>query len=442
MAMAKVWLAKGLAISIGFSFLVVGAWHLPGIVHVKEPPGREVLKEPPACKITGIIPSHYEQGEDLELTVFVENFFDVFSQIPEVSFFPPAGIRILGTRPVTESEFTVSVEVDERAPLGPRDVTVTNPNGQSCTLGGGFTVTKRSPTIAGVSPPSAEQGQTLELTIFGRGFAYGAEITFCESRDQPRFAPQTPSFRIQVKWNDCQHVWVDILAHRNCKWVIVERNVKFKKTSEPPRVPARRACTFYVQTVETRHEHTHTLWHFDGTEWRIVDEVRIPRPCSARLEVLKDDCRYVWIKVFRVNNDWKWVQVESTRYEKTPAEPPDPRSGKYSACTYYLQTLSKGYEVDYVLWHFNGDVWEKKDTITRTRDEAKQRRITVEFQEVRGDNELTVVATIPKDAATGRWDVIITNPDGQSGILVGGFTLTEPKPRNSDRPAVAPPGDR
>lgn len=43
-------------------------------------------------------------------------------------------------------------------------------------------------------------------------------------------------------------------------------------------------------------------------------------------------------------------------------------------------------------------------------------------------DQLTCTFSIPSGAATGQWNVVVTNPDARSGTLANGFTITDPAP--------------
>src|SRR5262249_39797393 len=65
------------------------------------------------------------------------------------------------------------------AATGARDVKVTNPDAQSSTLTGAFTVNAApAPTLSTVSPTSGQQGQTLSETLTGTNFLTGATCNF------------------------------------------------------------------------------------------------------------------------------------------------------------------------------------------------------------------------------------------------------------------------
>lgn len=109
-----------------------------------------------------ISPSSGEQGQTLELTIFGMDFVDGAS----ASFSPPTGITVISVGFVNHMELRATVTVAIGADVGPRDVTVTNPDNQSHTLSGGFTVTEAKPTISaitGLTATDAHDGK-VDLT--------------------------------------------------------------------------------------------------------------------------------------------------------------------------------------------------------------------------------------------------------------------------------------
>src|SRR3989449_4290655 len=59
---------------------------------------------------------------------------------------------------------------------GAVDVVVTNSDGQSGTLTGGYTYTNPAPTVSAISPSSGTSGGRTAVTVTGPGFAAGATL--------------------------------------------------------------------------------------------------------------------------------------------------------------------------------------------------------------------------------------------------------------------------
>jgi serine protease len=91
---------------------------------------------PPLPSIASISPNVAEQGQTIDLTISGMHFIDG----AKLSFFPPIGITINSVKFVSPMELRATIVIAKDAPVGSRDVTVTNPDEHSGTLRGGFTV--------------------------------------------------------------------------------------------------------------------------------------------------------------------------------------------------------------------------------------------------------------------------------------------------------------
>ncbi len=88
-----------------------------------------------------------------------------------------SGITIESTSFVNSTELSAKISVESGASTGARTVTVTNPDGGTDLLAGGFTVTT-GPSIESVSPNTGNRGGTEIVVIKGSGFASGATSSF------------------------------------------------------------------------------------------------------------------------------------------------------------------------------------------------------------------------------------------------------------------------
>lgn len=68
-----------------------------------------------------------------------------------------------------------------RAEKGSYNLVVTNPDGQSDTLAGAFTITDPVPVISGVSPREGAINEVLSLTINGQNFKEAVKVSFIKS---------------------------------------------------------------------------------------------------------------------------------------------------------------------------------------------------------------------------------------------------------------------
>lgn len=60
--------------------------------------------------------------------------------------------------------------------------------------------------------------------------------------------------------------------------------------------------------------------------------------------------------------------------------------------------------------------------------------ISMTYTQVLSGVQITGYITIPIDATPGQWDVVVTNPDGQSGILQNGFVVIGLPPTTTPTP--------
>src|SRR3989442_16022354 len=58
-----------------------------------------------------------------------------------------AGVTVRSMTVVSPTQLSVALAIEATAAMGPRDVAVSNPDGQSVVLTGGFTVTPPPPTL-------------------------------------------------------------------------------------------------------------------------------------------------------------------------------------------------------------------------------------------------------------------------------------------------------
>jgi len=92
--------------------------------------------------------------------------------------FSNTGITVNSAQVDNDTQITANVSVAQDAPTGSGDITVTNPDAQSGTGTGIFTVNP-APTITYLEPESGSQGaMNLDITIKGSFFQYGASVTF------------------------------------------------------------------------------------------------------------------------------------------------------------------------------------------------------------------------------------------------------------------------
>lgn len=148
--------------------------HAPGMVDVTVinpdlgtgtlPAGYDYLPSP-APVVTGVTPPSGPSAGGTAVTISGSNF----QSGAAVAFGsnPASNVAVVDAATITATT--------PAGPLGPADVTVTNPDTQTGTLTGAFTF--MAPTVSAVSPVSGPSGGGTAVTLTGTNFAAGAAAT-------------------------------------------------------------------------------------------------------------------------------------------------------------------------------------------------------------------------------------------------------------------------
>ncbi|MGH8475609.1 MAG: IPT/TIG domain-containing protein, partial [Methylococcales bacterium] len=131
--------------------------------------------EPLPTTVTDVSPNKDDQGQSLTVTINGSGF-----QNGATANFG-AGITVNATNFVSASRLSAAITIGGNAVVGPRTVTVSNPDGQTAQLANGFDVRRvivLAPSVTTVSPANGEQGQSLTVTINGSNFQNGATSNF------------------------------------------------------------------------------------------------------------------------------------------------------------------------------------------------------------------------------------------------------------------------
>jgi len=125
-------------------------------------------------ELLGATPNAGGQGQTLTVTLTGQNF------LTGAACDFGASITVTTCTVAQATRATAGVTIAADAPLGPRTVTVTNPDGQAATLAAAFSVTPPPPppVVTGVSPTSAGQAQTSTIVVTGANFLPGAICSF------------------------------------------------------------------------------------------------------------------------------------------------------------------------------------------------------------------------------------------------------------------------
>ena len=124
--------------------------------------------------VTSASPASLAQGATSQVVIITGSGFASGA----VATFSGTGITVNSSAYVSSTSETATVTIAANATVGPRNITVTNPDSSAGTGIGVFTVTG-SGTISAVTPASLPQGSVGQnLTITGVGFASGAVASF------------------------------------------------------------------------------------------------------------------------------------------------------------------------------------------------------------------------------------------------------------------------
>ena len=121
--------------------------------------------------VTGVNPDQASQGDTLNVTVSGTKFTGATG----VSF--GRGITVNSFSITGDTAITANISIGDHARAGSRFVGVATPSGKGV-IKAGFTVEKNGPVITGVSPNTASQGATLDITINGASFTGATGVSF------------------------------------------------------------------------------------------------------------------------------------------------------------------------------------------------------------------------------------------------------------------------
>jgi hypothetical protein len=149
--------------------------------------------------ITAISPTRGGTDATVSVTVTGSNF-----QNGATVKFMRAGNPIIQAIGVTVSSSTTINGIIKFSGVekGSYNVIVANPDGQSDTLVGGFTVGEPAPTIASVTPDKGIYNETVNLIVTGQYFTNPAKVSVSRGTEQ-----LTPS---NIQWKDATKITCDL----------------------------------------------------------------------------------------------------------------------------------------------------------------------------------------------------------------------------------------
>ena len=154
-----------------FPFVVTATDGAGNTTHVSA--SYTVLPEP-IFGVAGVAPSARAQGSGAHTVIVTGDGFLPGTRA-RVS---GTGVSVSSTSVLSATTLEVPLSVGAGAPIGPRDVIVTHPDGSAVTCTGCFTVNAR-PTVSAVAPASRPRGATdVSLAVTGSGLQPRGQAAF------------------------------------------------------------------------------------------------------------------------------------------------------------------------------------------------------------------------------------------------------------------------
>jgi hypothetical protein len=133
--------------------------------------------------VTSATPSALGQGAQVPVVVKGTGFQ------PGATFsVSGSGVAVLATTLISSTKAKILVQVSSSAPVGPRTLTVTNPDTSTASCPGCLTVDP-NPKPTSTSPSTGARGTTMNVDVFGTDFQNGARAKF-----GPRITVNSTSF--------------------------------------------------------------------------------------------------------------------------------------------------------------------------------------------------------------------------------------------------------
>jgi hypothetical protein len=128
--------------------------------------------------VSAISPSYGGSSADVSATITGSNFQSGAKAKLTRAGYPPISASLVTVSSSSEIDCTF---IFSNADKGSYNIVVTNPDGQSGTLVGAFTIGDAPPIIGGVSPSTGALNQVLPMTISGQNFKPAVKVSFVKS---------------------------------------------------------------------------------------------------------------------------------------------------------------------------------------------------------------------------------------------------------------------
>jgi PKD repeat protein len=360
----------------------------------------------------------------------------VITNLSGTNFLPGASVSLSRTGspdieadPVTvETSRKISCTVDiTGAEPGLWNITVMNPDGQVATLVKAFTIANPPPSLTGITPGSGVIGTTFPVTVEGANFLSGCTATLMKMGETDISLPVTNSTPFEIASS------VNLAGAEPGLWDLVVENPDGQNATLYNAFMAKYpAPVVNSMTPDTADNSGMTglivlkgTGFFDGANVRLVKSGEADIPAKGIPVVENQTTIFCFFDLAGVRAGSWDVVVENTDgqngtlpagfFIKYPAPPQitaiTPSTGITPGTTTITDLSGTGFQ--------NGAAVVMKMT--------GQANIT-------GSN-VTVISPIKitcdlnlTGKATGSWDVLVINNDGQKGVLASGFQVNNPSP--------------
>ncbi|MBU3142339.1 IPT/TIG domain-containing protein [Clostridium sp. CF012] len=308
---------------------------------------------------------------------------------------------------------TISVKIPKCTKPGAVDVVVANPDGQSVTLAGGYTYNEppkpAAPTVTTLSPNSGLVTGGDLVTINGTGFQIGSKVTIGDIEANIVNFYGENKMRITIPQASKVGA-VDVkVTNPDGQSVTLAGGYIY---NEPPKPAAPTVTTLLPNSGLVTGGDLVTI---NGTGFQIGSKVTIG-DIEANIVNFYGENK-IRITIPQASKAGV-VDVKVTNL--------DGQSGILAAAYTYLKLP----EPSIIAITPNSGLLDAENTVLITGSEFKQ-GVTVKIGGVDGENvtfkdSTAISVKIPKSLKVGAVDVVVTNPDGQSVALAGGYTYNEP----------------
>ncbi|MBN3033716.1 MAG: putative Ig domain-containing protein [Candidatus Saganbacteria bacterium] len=385
-----------------------------------------ILGLPPA--VSGITPNSGAQGATVNIT-----------NLAGSNFVPGAAVKLTkngsmiaatGVSVVSPAQITCSLTIPADAVIGYWNVTVTNPDGQSGTLGGLFKITAKvsAPTVTGITPNSTNEGSTVNITnLAGTGFVTGCAVSLTKNGATIAATGVSVVSPAQITCS-----FAIPLAAEGGAWDVTVTNPDGQSGTLPGGFTVNKAPAPAVTGItpnSTNEGFTVSISNLAGTNFAAGATVKLTKN-SATIDATgvnvvspaKITCSLAVPLTAEVG---AW-DVTVTNPNGLPGTLPggftiNPKLPGPTIASIDPNNAVAGGNVKVI--NLVGTNFLGGASVTLTNGSNK---ITATGVNVASSSYISCNLAIPAGAVPGKWNVTVTNPDTQAATLNNGFTVYSP----------------